>query len=95
MVASSSSFSNPDRGISPSQHISFIVASRRLRITRCRAAIIEIIIIIFTVSICDGRKGTSPALIAAEICRLMNEEDGQTDNSDARFASLIYVVFNF
>jgi hypothetical protein len=61
------------------------------------AAIIEIIIfiIIFTVSICDGRKGASPALIAAEICRLMNEEDGQTDNSDARFASLIYVVFNF
>jgi hypothetical protein len=64
------------------------------------AAIIEIIIFviiifIFTVSICDGRKGTPPALIAAKICRLMNEEDGQTDNSDARFASLIYVVFNF
>jgi hypothetical protein len=57
------------------------------------AAIIEIIIIIiFTVSICDGRKGASPALIAAEICRLMNEEDGQ---SYARFPFLIYVVFNF
>jgi hypothetical protein len=27
---------------------------------------------------CDGREGASPALVVAEICRLMNEEDGQT-----------------